>query len=595
LAAVQPPDATQRATDPVVRTRSPARLPPLAVEVISIFEAAPSESPEDAAPGESGSTDSPSRHHSSAVPVGYSPETSPVPARQSRGISIDNYNPTEMQPFTDPVTNQALKNLGVALEELFFPTNRELMLYTRDDDMRDAARRYLQARVQRTQSQVRDECDRIARLPPLTVAPTSRAGGSEAATDRSSRFFALEEQRMEKIKQKNRVEAEGIILSIFQEEEIAKETEEKNIKEAQKKAEHDAAVRMKRREEHERQIKRIIELEIEERERQKEIARRKQEALEQELRFEERKAEIERNKREYHERLDEERARKNEEARRAAREFDEKRRRDWEEAHRLQLLREAEFNQRREQERKEKAERAERESLRKAERCATIRNLQKSRLEQKRQDTLDNQERHEVMYQTIMTARSDFLRNLKMQNDQREAQARESREQQYAELQERKRFNFETHDQRSSEYWRTKQTDADRVRRDSGLAGVIRMEERARISSRMAALKEAGNVERQQQYEVRIRAIEDNERMKRELQLQSQLRRNQLERQKEDIQAGVVTQSDLRQKGATRIQGLAKEMGIDLEILREKAKQIRRGKGDQARSSLPPVRPSTAG
>jgi UDP-N-acetylglucosamine enolpyruvyl transferase len=116
------------------------------------------------------------------------------------------------------------------------------------------------------------------------------------------------------------------------------------------------------------------------------------------------------------------------------------------------------------------------------------------------------------------------------------------------------------------------------------------MEERVRVSNRIASLKEAGNIERQQQYELRIRQIEENERMKREMQLQSQLRRDQLERQKEDIQSGVVTQSDLRKKGAVRIQGLATEMGIDLETLREKARQIRRGKSS-VRSSLPPVRP----
>jgi hypothetical protein len=562
--------------------------------VVTVFEAA-SSTPRAAADDDAEPADSPgpSRHASTGpIPSYARPETPQGPFRQSRGISIDNYDPTSMQPFTDPLTNQALKNLGVALEELFFPTNRELMLYTRDDDMRDSARRYLQARVARTQEHVRRERDRIAYLPPLSMAGTARTAGSE---DRSSRFFEAEEARLERLKRKNKTEAEGIILTIFQEEEIARETEAARLKEAQRKVEHDEAVRAARRAEHDRQMKRVVELEAEEKERQKEIARGKQEALEQERRFEERRAEIERNKREYHERLDQERARKNEDAKRPAREFDEKRRRDWEESHRQQLLREAEFNERRKQEQKEKAEEAEREAKRQAERCAAIRNTQRSILEQKRKDTLDNQERHEAAYQSIMAARRDFLDAQRKENEQRERQAKMSREKQYEDLQERKRVNFETHQQRSSEYWRTKRGDEDRLRRDTGLAHVIQMEERARISSRIASLKEAASVERQQQYEMRIKQIEENERMKREMQMQSQLRRNQLERQKEDIQAGVVTQSDLRQKGATRIQGLAKDMGIDLESLREKARQIRRGKTDKVRSSLPPVRPSTAG
>jgi len=87
--------------------------------------------------------------------------------RRHAGTLIGDYDSNNRRPFTDPLTNEAIRNLNVSLDELFYPTNRDLYRYTRDVDMREIVREQLIERVKRTQEAVREEYDRLAQMPSI--------------------------------------------------------------------------------------------------------------------------------------------------------------------------------------------------------------------------------------------------------------------------------------------------------------------------------------------------------------------------------------------------------------------------------------------
>ena len=52
----------------------------------------------------------------------------------------------------------------------------------------------------------------------------------------------------------------------------------------------------------------------------------------------------------------------------------------------------------------------------------------------------------------------------------------------------------------------------------------------------------------------------------------SQQMRNQLEKEKDDLQSGLISTTELRKKDNKQIRSLATHLGIDLKALEEKAK-----------------------
>jgi hypothetical protein len=114
------------------------------------------------------------------------------------------------------------------------------------------------------------------------------------------------------------------------------------------------------------------------------------------------------------------------------------------------------------------------------------------------------------------------------------------------------------------------------------------------MSMRLANRKEAELCESQKMYEARMKIIEQKEQMKAQVRLEAQLRRNQLEREKYELESGMMSAADMRRTGVGKLQGMAKQLGIDIEILKAKAKATRRGRSQQeGRSTLPPMRPAT--
>jgi hypothetical protein len=215
-------------------------------------------------------------------------------------------------------------------------------------------------------------------------------------------------------------------------------------------------------------------------------------------------------------------------------------------------------------------------------------------LDEKRRETTTKAERQQQALQRIHEAR-DRERAAQIEKEAEDERIkRDRREKQFEELEGRKRTSWEDHEKRSKEYLSRTLGEGDRVRREGGIGETIRNEERRAMSMRIMNRKGAELCESQKLYEARMKIIEQKEQLKAQVRLEAQIRRNQLEREKYELETGMMSAAEIRKSGIGKLQGLAKQLGIDLEILKAKAKASRRGRSRQEeRSSLPPMRPAT--
>lgn len=131
--------------------------------------------------------------------------------RESKGISIDNYDPENRKPFTDPVTLKALHNLGVKEEELFPPSEADVKRYTNDPELQKVVKEQLCERMRRTVELVKKEKDRIQTVPPtprensrsvknktIRGSNTSTPNGSQRTSQKASNSEKLHEKETKK-------------------------------------------------------------------------------------------------------------------------------------------------------------------------------------------------------------------------------------------------------------------------------------------------------------------------------------------------------------------------------------------------------------
>jgi hypothetical protein len=414
--------------------------------------------------------------------------------------------------------------------------------------------------------------------------------------ERSRQFADLELTRMDRIRENHRREAENIILSILIENEMIEETLAAQARDVEKARKLEEEQRLHARQEHERQAQRQRELEEQAKEAAKEAAKRLQEDLARDEEFRRKKAEFDKSRHEYFAKLEQERIRKNEEARKAALEFEEKRRRDYALQARQLEERERQWNERRRKEQLEREEQNRQEEQRKAAQVAMVKNAQEAHLAQMRQATQAKMDKQQEMLEKLRE-KQERERAAQAEREAEEDKAnRERRERQFAELEEKKRRQWLEHEQRAREYRQKKLGEGDHARREGAIDSVIRHEERVSMSQRLWKRKEAEICEGQRLYEARMRLIEQKEQIKAQMRLEAQIRRNQLEREKYQLETGLMTPAELKRTGLGKLQALAKQLGIDLEALKIKAKQTRRGQSELGeRSALPPVRPATVG
>lgn len=76
-------------------------------------------------------------------------------------IGIDNFDPNVFCTFTDPLTLTAIENIGADPKDLFYPTEAQLLKYSKDPDMKEIARQHQIEMVNKVIALVKTERERI--------------------------------------------------------------------------------------------------------------------------------------------------------------------------------------------------------------------------------------------------------------------------------------------------------------------------------------------------------------------------------------------------------------------------------------------------
>jgi hypothetical protein len=207
-----------------------------------------------------------------------------------------------------------MKNLNVAPEELYDPTEAEINRYTGDKQLQETVREQLTLRRTRTRELVRKERDRISELPPT---PRCSVVQQDITAD-TNVFEELEKERIQKLNNQNRKEARQLILSILVEKEMQDEARELRQKETEKSQKLEEENKQKHAEDRKKNEK-ILQRQIEEENRKKaEEEEKRRQQQEQDEKSQQIKKEEEKKRVEYFKRIELERQEKNKKAKEQA-------------------------------------------------------------------------------------------------------------------------------------------------------------------------------------------------------------------------------------------------------------------------------------
>lgn len=539
----------------------------------------------------------------------YSRNTTPqkgerVMYRKSKGVSIDSYNPEDRRPFTDPLTIEACRNLGVEDDELFYPTERDLFDYTRDKELRETVRRQLRERVDRTREAVRAERDRIASMPPpnhnkekTTARDTTSSRGIPAKS-----FEEMERERIEKMTEKNRRQAKQVILSILIEKEIQEETEEAQRKEKERIKKYEEELKIKHREERKRHAENIRKAEEAERLKKKEDAEKmRQERLKEEMFNAKRKEQAENLRKEF-ERLEASRRQKLEQARQIALKAEEEKFKKYEEQRKAIEQREEEFRRTKEREVKEREAETKRKEQENKERLERLRQHQLEMVQKKKEAAEERKIKQERSLAEQMRNRDIEIQKLREREEAKHNRAMTFIEVTTKEREKARREAYEANERKYQEKEQQLKAEKDKARLEGALIRKIKLEERYKASARLASLNEANAKERAKIYEERLKQLELEEAERRRRLEQNERVRLELEKKKQEVLSGdAATMSELRKKGSNQISKLASQLNIDLDELKQQAKQTRRGQrksfvstSPQSKSNLPSLNRSNS-
>jgi hypothetical protein len=224
----------------------------------------------------------------------------------------------------------------------------------------------------------------------------------------------------------------------------------------------------------------------------------------------------------------------------------------------------------------------------KQQRMNAIQERCKEMLQDRRVRAIQKQQRQQAAFERIQGARRLELDQTREANAQKLQVAKETREARDIDAELARRTKFEDAQKRSAAFFRSKLLEADRQRREAALKGLISREEHYRASERLANQRVAVSREYQRRYEVKLKVIDEREQLKRRMQIESQRRRDELERQKADLEDRVISPSDINKKGPGRLGAIAEKFRINLAELRERAKTCHRGRAQSQSGSPPP-------
>lgn len=193
-------------------------------------------------------------------------------------------------PFVigESITKEAMDNLGLVIEDIYYPSESDLNAYSRDPDIRETVRRELQAGVDKLVEEIEEEIIKIKTNPKKEEERISRDKSPQAVIQNDEKMY---------IRQKK--EIENLILQVLKQRYMVQEqTRREQLEQARRQVEEEER-RLKQKIDREQRQKKLEELEKKEKERERQVREQQmQEAIQNEQMKKRIEAQIEEKKRE---------------------------------------------------------------------------------------------------------------------------------------------------------------------------------------------------------------------------------------------------------------------------------------------------------
>jgi hypothetical protein len=353
--------------------------------------------------------------------------------------------------------------------------------------------------------------------------------------------------------------------------------------------EYEKHCKEKRRVELEKQRQREEEQAARDRERALLTAKRQQIARERLAQNEARRAAVEEENRRKFETIERERREKSEKAAQMAREAEEKKQADFAAAKKVQEEKDQARTLRIQKERETREEENRIQGEIKQRHITTIRVNRDRRLEAMRTQVEQKWADARIRFEEWRRRQEEELAERRKSELAKIEEGRRMREERETERHESVLQAYEAREERSAEVQRTMQVEGDERRKWKAIEDAFLADDHLARHTRATALQVTDAVEKALDYEKRLQRIATLERMRKKQYEDGEMARRQLEAEKNKVLSGGLTTKELATKNPVQLQELADKMGIDLDELRKKARESRRGRKF---THLPPIEPA---
>jgi hypothetical protein len=418
------------------------------------------------------------------------------------------------------------------------------------------------------------------------------AGRREAA-DKQEEFRDTELKRIDRLRLKNKKQAEQIIYQLYCELELQQEERDRIEREENEKKEREEALRVKRVQELTDERERVKAAEARDLARKKQLDDMVRQQLERQQANDQRRAEVEEKKHREFARIEEERRVKNERAAQMVKETEEKREAAYVEAKRKQEIHDRELREQKRLAQIALEEANQREAEKIQAQVAEVRRNRQQAIETKRIKTESRMLKQLIAFQQLQEEHAAKLEAARVAHEQRLHEAETFRKSVEAKKEQADRELMESEQQKLIAF-RQREEENQEIRQRDAVEKAISNDDHYETATRIAAQTTAAAIESTIQYDKRMKRIMLVEQAKRKMAEEADLIRKSLEREKNKVMSSTMTSKEIGKKSPKQLRDLADQLGIDLAAVKEKARLTRRGRSKMA-ATLPPMGEKRAG
>ena len=493
--------------------------------------------------------------------------------------SIDDFDPENPQPIQDHYSKEAMKNLSVSFADLCYPTEADLIKYTKDHEFKEIVKTKLIRRADNAIKAVKQERDRLLRKKQqiMNQQIMSRSAPNELVQSRTN-YAEVERQRLERLEQKRVKTAEQIILGMIIENNNAEDDSMRKEIENEMRKQREEEVKKKQQKEMQKLKKISADKERSEEEKRKKDAEmlRKQEEKHEQLMIKREQEEKERRLKFL--KIEEERKKHYEEAKRKEIEENKRKEQAYHEKAQQDILREQALKDKREKKQKQIREQNLQQFALQRSRMEKIQRNKDKIIQDKRSKTEMKMRKQQEEFKKIIKEKEERREEQIRMEEEKVSQAKQKRTEKEIQKQKDRETAWRESEEKTAEILKQREKEYEKQRQEQATIEQIKLEDQRILLNRNERQRQTILRESDEAYKQKMRRLEYLEKQ-RQFEIQkSNLMRIKLEQEKEKIIEMSKKTSSIKGANQKKLKRISNELGVDYDALKRRADAMRRGR-----------------